>query len=678
MTVTAYSPIHAAVPGRRVLFWLIAVAAVCLIWLGGEYWPWALKAPRELTWQLEALGTCTSVRNCVTNFMKWLVGDQAYIFPWTFKDFTRAVAAAIEIPYDLAKALLTTGFKVPIGGDQHWETPPLSWLGLTAAATWLAWHIKDWKLALMVFLCAGYVATFGHWESAAITLASIAVAAPIGIFLGILLGIMGYRSQTFERTITPVLDLMQTMPIFAYLVPVLFLFGFGPVAAITATVIYAMPPMVRITILSLKTVPDEIKEFGKMAGCTRCQMTWRVLVPSATSGLMVGVNQVIMLSLNMVIIASMIGAGGLGFDVLASLRRQAIGDGLEAGIAITLIAIVLDRLSQAWATHAQKDHAPASPGRQSFILRHQNFILVAAILGITTAVGFVVPIFAQWPSSLEITTGQFWNDLVKWININFFDELEAIKVFLLLNVLKPVKLFLLALPWPGVLLLLAVAGYQLGGLRLAVLVVTLASFILITGQWTKAMITVYLCGLSVIAAAVIGITVGIVASGNAAIKKATLIFIDTLQTLPSFVYLLPVVMLFRVGDFSAMVAVVLYALPPAIRYTIYGIEQISPALIEAAKTSGCTKLQALTKVQIRLAWPEIMLGINQTVMFALSMLVITALVGTRDLGQEVYIALTKADTGRGIVAGLSVAFIAIITDRLISAAARRRKQSLGL
>ena len=169
-----------------------------------------------------------------------------------------------------------------------------------------------------------------------------------------------------------------------------------------------------------------------------------------------------------------------------------------------------------------------------------------------------------------------------------------------------------------------------------------------------------------------------VASRYPVLKRSVLVFIDTLQTLPSFVYLLPVVMLFRVGDFSAMVAVVLYALPPAVRYTLYGIQQISPSLIEAAKTSGCTKRQLLTKVQFRLAWPEIMLGVNQTVMFALSMLVITALVGTRDLGQEVYIALTKADTGRGLVAGLSVAFIAIITDRLISAAAKKRKQALGL
>jgi glycine betaine/proline transport system permease protein len=154
--------------------------------------------------------------------------------------------------------------------------------------------------------------------------------------------------------------------------------------------------------------------------------------------------------------------------------------------------------------------------------------------------------------------------------------------------------------------------------------------------------------------------------------------IDTLQTLPSFVYLMPVVMLFRVGDFAAMIAVVAYALAPAVRYTAHGLRQVDPQLIEAGIVSGCTPGQLLRKVRLKLALPEIMLGINQTIMLALSMLVITALVGTRDLGQEVYIALTKADTGRGIVAGLCVAFIAIIADRLITAGARRTRQRLGL
>ena len=152
--------------------------------------------------------------------------------------------------------------------------------------------------------------------------------------------------------------------------------------------------------------------------------------------------------------------------------------------------------------------------------------------------------------------------------------------------------------------------------------------------------------------------------------------IDTLQTLPSFVYLIPVVMLFRVGDFSAMIAVVLYALVPAVRYTAHGLRSVPEELIEAGIVSGATRGQILRKIRLPMAVPMMLLGLNQTILLALSMLVITALVGTRDLGQEVYIALTKADIGRGLVAGLSVAAIAIIADRLIGAAAKGARERL--
>jgi glycine betaine/proline transport system permease protein len=127
-----------------------------------------------------------------------------------------------------------------------------------------------------------------------------------------------------------------------------------------------------------------------------------------------------------------------------------------------------------------------------------------------------------------------------------------------------------------------------------------------------------------------------------------------------------------------MIAIIAYAIVPAIRYTAHGIRQLDPQLIEAGRVCGCTRRQLLWKIKLPLAWPEIMLGINQTIMLALSMLVITALVGTRDLGQEVYSALTKADTGRGLVAGLCVAFIAIIADRMIAASAGRARRRLGL
>ncbi|MGB5558138.1 MAG: ABC transporter permease subunit, partial [Paracoccaceae bacterium] len=274
--------------------------------------------------------------------------------------------------------------------------------------------------------------------------------------------------------------------------------------------------------------------------------------------------------------------------------------------------------------------------------------------------------------------GEFWSNVVKWININYFDTLEAIKNFFLLNLLIPFKRFLVDLPWLGVVGLLALAGWRLKGPRLALLVATLGFMIAATGQWEKAMITVYLCGISTVIAMLIGVPVGIASAERAMLWRWVQAVIDTLQTLPSFVYLMPAVMLFRVGDFTAMIAVVAFAVVPAIRYTALGLRGVDPALIEAGRAMGCTPRQILTRIKLRLALPEILLGLNQTIMFALSMLVITALVGTRDLGQEVYIALTKADTGRGLVAGLAVAFIAIIADRLIQAGAQNARAKLGL
>jgi glycine betaine/proline transport system permease protein len=469
---------------------------------------------------------------------------------------------------------------------------------------------------------------------------------------------------------------MQTIPVFAYLVPILFMFGFGPVSALVATVIYAMPPMARITTLALQNVDPEIVDFGKMTGCSQRQMTWKILVPSALSGLMVGVNQVIMLSLNMVIIASMIGAGGLGFDVLSSLRRLNIGGGFEAGIAIVILAVALDRLSQALAVRSA-EFTPA-PTQKGFVARHKRSVAVVVILVITMALGLFIPALQTYPEVAELSTGTFWTNGVKYLNINYFDQLEAVKIFLLTNFLLPIKRFFLGIPWPWAIAMITLIGWKFGGWKLGLMNLAMATFIAATGMWEKAMVTVYLCGASVIIASIIGIPIGIWAALSPRAGRVIGVVIDTLQTLPSFVYLIPVIMLFRIGDFTAMVAIVAYALVPAVRYAAHGVRHVSADLIEAGVVSGCTKQQILFKIRLPLALPEILLGINQTIMLALSMLVITALVGTRDLGQEVYIALTKADTGRGLVAGFAIAFIAIMADRVISASARKAKARYGL
>ena len=405
-----------------------------------------------------------------------------------------------------------------------------------------------------------------------------------------------------------------------------------------------------------------------MAGCTAGQLTWRVLVPSARPMLMVGVNQVIMLSLNMVIIASMIGAGGLGYDVLTALRRLDIGAGLEAGLAIVALAIALDRVSQAAARRG-----PIGSGEV------RRYLIVATALIVATWLGSLAwPAVARWPEPWTLSTGTWWSALVAWINVNYFDTLEAIKNAVLLNLMLPIKRFLLAQPWPWVILLTGLAGLRLGGVRLAALCVALPLFILVTGQWENAMLTVYLTAVSVLIAALIGIPLGIASATRPRLWRMVQAVARHAPD-PALVRLpdpgrdaVPGRRLHGDAGDRPLCSGAGGALHCARHHA--GARTLSGG----RRDVGLHRLAAHVARPLPLALPQILLGINQTIMLAISMLVITALVGTRDLGQEVYVALAKADIGRGLVAGLCVAFIAITADRLVAAATGRVRQRLGL
>jgi glycine betaine/proline transport system permease protein len=389
--------------------WIAALVMFAVLWFGAsDIVPWAFHYPRAWQWPLAGW---------INGFMSWLVNDAA-IGPLRFTDLTRALAGLIEVPYRAVLSLLASGFLSGRGSDAVQILPPLSWIAVIGIVTLLGHYAGGLRLALLVGACFAFIAAFGQWQPAMVTLASILIAVPLGVAGGLLLGLAGFRWPAFERALTPLLDLMQTVPVFAYLVPILFLFGFGPVSAIVATMIYAMPPMTRITMLTLRGVAAEVVDLGRMVGCSRRQMTWRVMVPSAMPGLMVGVNQVIMLSLNMVIIASMIGAGGLGFEVLSALRRLDIGAGIEAGFAIVALAIALDRLSQAFAEKAPAHRRPAAAP----LWARYPYTAAAGALVLTTALGGLAWTgFQSYPGAWHLTTGSFWSDVVRWININFFD-----------------------------------------------------------------------------------------------------------------------------------------------------------------------------------------------------------------------------------------------------------------
>lgn len=643
---------------HRNMVWIGIVAM--FVSLGWMFLPdQARRLPDDWTFDLAG---------CINQFFNWLA-RRAEIGPFAVKDITRGLAAAIELPLDLVRGLLIEGFRLRMPGLGRIEIAALPWWALTAVWVMLAHRLGGRGAAFLVLGSCAYFLVFDLWEPAMLTLASVSLSVVVGMALGLLLGIWAYRRPRIEAVLTVIFDIMQTMPVFSYLVPILLFFGFGPVSALVATVVYAMPPMARNTTLALRRLPGSATDLATMAGCTSRQGMWLVLLPSARNGLLSGLNQVIMLSLSAVIIASIIGAGGLGNDVLQGLKSMRLGRALEAGLAITLMAIALDRLSRA-AAGQRRDNRTSVP---SFGRR----LAVPGILLIGLVAAQIAPDLCEFPAVLMLSTGRLIDAGVTWLNVALQGPIDLLSDGTVRLILRPVKEALLALPWPVAVLACALAAHALQGVRLAAAAVAILCFILLTGYWDQAMISLYLVLVSTLIAMLLGFPAGIAAGLWPRLDKPVTLVIDTLQTLPTFVYLIPVVMLFGLGDFPALIAIVLYALPVMIRYTKDGIANVPNSLIEAADMAGCSPRQRLALVQIPQALPEILLGVSQTILMAFSMLVITSLVGTRGLEQEALVAVSKAKVGEGLIAGIAISLLSILADRLVSHASTRLRRHLG-
>jgi glycine betaine/proline transport system permease protein len=255
---------------------------------------------------------------------------------------------------------------------------------------------------------------------------------------------------------------------------------------------------------------------------------------------------------------------------------------------------------------------------------------------------------------------------------------EWLRWFLIVWVLVPVRDAFLWMPFTAVLTLLAAIGYAVGGIRSALICLAFFGYIAVSGWWDRTMITVYTVSVSVSIAALIGFPTAIWAAASERRARKILVVCDTLQTFPSFVYLIPVIMLFGVNDVAVVGAVVLFATVPLVRYTIEGLRSVPAELIEAADMSGATRRQTLRHVRLPMALPTIMIGVNQSVMFSLFMVIIAAFIGTQDLGQELQRALSSTDVGKGLVLGFAVAFIGLMVDHLVTRWARDRRTALGL
>ena len=230
----------------------------------------------------------------------------------------------------------------------------LPWWLLVAGTGVLAWRIVGWKIGSIVTVLTLVLAFLGLFDLAMQTLAIVLVATVIAVGLGLPLGILGAKSNQFDAAIRPVLDGMQTLPSFVYLVPAIMLFGLGKTPAVMAVVIYSIPPIIRLTNLGIRQVDPEVVEAARSFGSTSRQILAKVQLPMALPTVMAGVNQTIMMALAMVVIASMIGAKGLGVEVLNGIARREVGRGFLGGLGIVIMAIVIDRITQGLAKTRQR------------------------------------------------------------------------------------------------------------------------------------------------------------------------------------------------------------------------------------------------------------------------------------------------------------------------------------
>ncbi len=606
------------------------------------------------------------------------------------KEITRSLSWFILFFIQTIREFLVGGVKTIVTftdwsyvRDNPWaRLPGLPWTVVLGGAVLLGYNLGGKALAALVGLSLAYISIFGQWEPAMKTVSLVLVAAPVSVMIGLFFGIVAYRNRSFEATIMPFLNIAQTMPQFSYLVPMTVLFGLGDHAAALAIVVYATPPMIRLTILGLKGVSPEVVEAGLMSGCTAFQLMFRVMLPTARQNILVGVNQVIMQCLAMVVIAALIGAQGLGDDLLKALNGLRIGKALELGICIVLIAIVLDRLSLAWANKPIDYFADLS-----FAERHRNKFILAGIFVGGIALAFVGKLIFQGgtnylflvPTNKGITTELFWQSGVDWMVTNWYTPLHGFKVWMIETVLLPMKRSYLGMPVISTFTLVMGIGYLIGGIRSALVVGGFLLFISLTTWWDRALITAYLVSISVIVAGSLGFVIGVLAAQNPRASKTVLVICDTLQTFPSFIYLIPAIMLFNVSDTAVLIAITPYAMIPAMRYTIQGLKNVPPELHEAGSMSGVSRLQRLFLIELPLAFPHIVLGINQTVMFALAMVIIGAMIGTDDLGQLILGSLSDSNgIGNGLILGLCVAFIGLAIDHLLNKWSVKRKAALGL
>ena len=559
--------------------------------------------------------------------------------------------------------------------------PYIGWLGVVVLFTFLAWVLGNWKVGLLTLCGLLFMGLQGLWQESMETLALTIAAVAISLLIGIPLGIWAGMSDRFNRLITPVLDFMQILPSFVYLAPLTLAFLIGPAAAIIATVIYAAPPVIRLTAHGIRSVPSESREAVESLGATRSQELFGALLPMAKRTIVLGINQTIMAALAMVTIAALIAAPGLGQVVVQALSTQDVGTAFNAGLAIVLLAIILDRTTTAASERVETQRRKsAEPNKY----RRPGIAIGAAVTAIAIWLSYTYQLVAIFPSSLQIGSVHIGldvgtpitnaaNAVTNWAQTSFSGVTNGIKDVVTAWALDPLQTLLDSSPWWLTFLAITAIAAIVGG-RISALVTAVCLGLIAwpLWLWQDTMDTLAAVLVATVIVVALGVVVGVWMGRSPTADKIVRPFLDAAQTMPSFVYLVPFLALFSASRFTGIVAAIVYAAPVSIKIMADGIRGVSPETVEAARSVGSSSWQVISKVQLPMAVRSLTLATNQGLIYVLSMVVVAGLVGGGALGYLVVAGFSQTSLfGKGLAAGLAIVLLGTILDRTTAAASRR-------
>lgn len=550
--------------------------------------------------------------------------------------------------------------------------PVLGWLGVAAVGGWIAYAVANLRMALLTIAGLVFVGLQGLWQESMDTLALTISAVLIALLFAIPIGIYAGMSDRFNRTITPALDFMQIMPPFVYLAPLTLFFAIGPASAAISTLIYAAPPVVRLTAHGIRSVPHDTVEAAESLGATGSQTLRKVLLPTAKRTIVLGVNQTMMAALAMVTIAALIGAPGLGLTVIKALQTQDVGTSFNGGLAIVVLAIVLDRVTTAAAVREESSRT-AVPTRAE---RLRLPILIGA--GVLTAV-------LIWFSRTYIWAAEFTEELdigsvivravdtaTTWFQDTFSALTNGLKDLMSAVFIDPLEALLVESPWWLMAAVIVAVSLVIGSVRAAIVSAVCLALLVGSGLWHDSMRTLAMVLIATVIVMILGVVFGVWMGRDPRADRVIRPVLDAAQVMPPFVYLVPFLALFAASRFTAIVAAIVYGAPVAIKIIADGIRGVSATTVEAATASGSSKWQIIGKVQVPMARRSMVLATNQGLIYVLSMVVVGGLVGAGALGYDVVNGFSQNQIfGKGLAAGVAIVLLGIMLDRITQAAARR-------